>query len=79
MISLLVLGPGCSRCQQLARITEQAAQELGLEYNLEKTTDHRQIAALRVMPTPALVVNGNLKIAGRVPTLEELKKLLVNN
>ena len=76
MISLLVLGPGCSRCQQLARATEQAAKELGLEYNLEKITDYKQITALRIMMTPALVINGTLKIAGKVPSVEEIKKLL---
>ncbi len=76
MTSLLILGPGCSRCRQLASATEQAAKELGLEYNLEKITDYRQITAPSVMTTPALVVNGTLKIAGKVPPVEEIKKLL---
>lgn len=76
MTSLLVLGPGCNRCNQLARAVEQAAQELGLEYQLEKITDLRQITALRVMNTPALVINGTLKVAGKVPSVEEIKKLL---
>lgn len=76
MTSLLVLGPGCSRCLQLARAVEQAAQELGLEYHLEKITDLRQITALRVMNTPALVVNGTLKVAGKVPPVDEIRKLL---
>lgn len=79
MISLLILGPGCSRCQQLARATEQAAKELGLEFTLEKITDYKQITALRVMTTPALVVNGTLKIAGRVPSVEEIKKVLTQS
>ncbi len=74
---LLVMGPGCDRCTKLYALTEQAAKELGLAYEISKVTDLRQIAALGVMATPALAVNGNLKVAGRVPSVEELKKLLV--
>ncbi len=73
---LLVLGPGCSRCVQLYAATEQAAKELGMPYELSKVTDLKQIVALRVMMTPALVVNGTVKMAGRVPSVEEIKKLI---
>ncbi len=73
---LLVLGPGCSRCVQLYAATEQAAKELGIPYELNKVTDLKQIMALQVMVTPALVVNGSLKVAGRVPSVEEIKKLI---
>lgn len=76
-MQLLVLGPGCTRCKKLAETTEQAARELGLDYQLEKVTDLNRILALRVMMTPALVVNGRVKLAGRVPSVEEVKKLLV--
>lgn len=76
-IQLLVLGPGCDRCKRLYALTEQAAQELGVAYEINKVTDLRQIAALGVMATPGLAVNGNLKVAGRVPSVEEIKKLLV--
>ncbi len=74
---LLVMGPGCDRCTKLYALTEQAAKELGVAYEISKVTDLRQIAALGVMVTPALAVNGNLKVAGRVPSVEEIKKLLV--
>ncbi len=76
-MQLLVLGPGCARCQKLYETTEQAAKELGLPYELNKVTDLKQIMALRIMMTPALVVNGTVKVAGRVPSVEEIKKLLV--
>lgn len=76
-MQLLVLGPGCTRCKKLAEAVDQAARELGIEYHLEKVSDLNQIAALRVMMTPALVVDGTVKLAGRVPSIEELKKLLV--
>lgn len=75
-IEVLVLGPGCARCQALAQLTEQAAKELGLQINLRKVTDLRQIVALGVMSTPALAVNGSIKVMGRVPSIDELKKIL---
>ncbi len=75
-IQLLVLGPGCAKCGQLYAATEQAAKELGVPYELNKVTDLKQIMALRVMMTPALVVNGTVKVAGRVPPVEDIKKLI---
>ena len=75
-MQLTVIGPGCARCKTLAQLTEQAAKELGVQYELNKVTDLKQIMALGVMMTPALAVNGTVKLAGRVPSLEEIKKLL---
>ncbi len=75
-MQLLVLGPGCAKCAKLAELTQQAAQQLGLNYELTKITDLKQILALRVMTTPALVVNGNVKVVGKVPSVEELKAIL---
>ena len=75
-MQLLVLGPGCTKCKKLAEVTDQAARELGIEYRLEKVTDLNQILALRVMMTPALVVDGTVKTTGRVPSVEELKQIL---
>ncbi|MFA6562350.1 MAG: thioredoxin family protein [Verrucomicrobiia bacterium] len=75
-MQLLVLGSGCAKCTKLYEQTEQAAKELGLEYELQKITDLRQIMALRVMLTPALVVNGNVKVVGKVPSVEEIKAIL---
>ncbi len=75
-LQLLVLGTGCTKCNQLYMATEQAAKELGTPYELNKVSDLRQIMALRVMTTPALVVNGSVKVAGRVPGKDELKEIL---
>ena len=72
-----MIGPGCARCKKLAQVTEQAVKELGVPYEINKVTDLKQIMALGVMVTPALAVNGTLKVAGRVPSVEEIKKLLV--
>jgi len=75
-MQILVLGPGCPKCNQLYATTEQAAKELGLQYELTKVTDLRQMMALRVMMPPALVVNGSVKIVGKVPNIDELKIIL---
>ena len=76
-MQLTVIGPGCARCKTLAQFTEQAAKELGVSYEIIKVTDLKQIMALGVMMTPALAVNSTMKVAGRVPSVEEIKKLLV--
>lgn len=75
-MQLLVIGPGCAKCKTLAQFTEQAAQELGLSYELNKVTDLKQIMALGVMMTPALAVNGTIKVVGKVPSIPEIKTLL---
>ncbi len=76
-MQILVIGPGCSRCKTLAQVTEQAVKELGVTAEINKVTDLKQIQALGVMMTPALAVNGTIKLAGRVPSVDDVKKLLV--
>jgi len=77
MKKLQILGTGCAKCNQLAAATQQAADASGIEYELEKVTDFLRFADFGVMITPALVVDGEVKVSGKVPSLEELKKLLV--
>ncbi len=76
MKQLLILGMGCAKCSKLYEMTEQAAKVLGIPYEINKVSDLKQIMALQVMVTPALVVDGSLKVAGRVPSLDDIKKLL---
>jgi len=76
MKKLQILGTGCPRCQKLAEVTNLAAGTLGIQYQLEKVTDLKQIMAFGVMATPALVVDGQVKVAGRIPSVEEIKKLI---
>ena len=76
-MNILIIGSGCSRCKTLAQFTEQAVKELGVPAEINKVTDLKQIMALGVMLTPALVVDGSVKVAGRVPSVEEIKKMLV--
>jgi small redox-active disulfide protein 2 len=73
---LQILGSGCAKCRELAERTEAAATALGLEHGIEKVSDLRAIMGFGVMRTPALVVDGTVKVAGRVPSVDEIKELL---
>lgn len=76
MKKLQILGTGCMKCNKLAEAAEEAAKSLGIEYQLEKVTDINQIMSFGVMMTPALVVDGEVKVVGKVPSPEEIKKML---
>lgn len=76
MKKLQILGTGCPKCRELAERTEQAAKDLGLEYELVKVTDINQIISLGVMNTPGLAVDGEVKAAGRLPDVKEIKELI---
>ena len=76
MKNLQVLGTGCAKCKKLIEHAEAAAKALGIEYRVEKVTDLREIMKFGVMTTPALVVDGSVKVAGKVPSVDELKDLL---
>ncbi len=76
MKTLQILGTGCPKCKKLAENTEAAAKELGVEYEMEKVTDINAIMGFGVMMTPALAVNGQVKVVGKVPEASEIKKLL---
>lgn len=75
-MQLLVIGPGCAKCKTLAQFTEQAVKELGVTADINKLTDLKQIIALGVMVTPALAVNGTVKVVGKVPSVAEIKTIL---
>lgn len=75
-MKLQILGTGCAKCNQLAASTKAAADRLGLDYEIEKVTDFIRFAEFGVMITPALLVDGKLKVAGRVPSDVELEKML---
>ncbi len=75
-MKIQVLGPGGSRCKQLAANAEKAVAELGLGASVEKVEDVREILKYRVLSTPALVVDGAVKSLGRVLTAEAIKDLL---
>ncbi|NWK54745.1 TM0996/MTH895 family glutaredoxin-like protein [Verrucomicrobiaceae bacterium N1E253] len=76
MTKILILGSGCAKCDSLYQQAQQAAEELGIEYNIEKISDMLKFIDYGVMITPAIVVNGKLKLAGKLPTSEQLKSFL---
>jgi len=75
-MKIQVLGPGCPKCKKLAENAEAAAKALGVDYQLDKVTDIAQILSFGVMMTPALVVDGKVKMVGKVPSSEDIKALL---
>ena len=76
MKKLQILGTGCPKCQKLAELTERAAQELGIEYELEKVTDLNDIMNFGIIMTPGLAVDGEVKVVGKIPDFNDLKKML---
>ncbi|MCL4218889.1 MAG: thioredoxin family protein, partial [Candidatus Hydrogenedentes bacterium] len=64
------------KCQQLTETAEAAAQELGIEYEIEKVKEINQIMKFGVMITPALVVDGEVKVSGKVPSVQEAKEMI---
>lgn len=75
MKEIKVLGTGCPKCQKLMEYAQQAVTELRLDCTVEKVTDIQKIMAYGVMMTPALVVDGAVKVSGKVPSVDELKKM----
>ena len=75
-MKIQILGTGCPKCTQLAQNAERAAQELQLEYELEKVSDINAIMAFGVMLTPALAVDGEVKVVGKVVDVEGIKQIL---
>jgi small redox-active disulfide protein 2 len=76
MRQIKILGPGCRRCEQLAAATKDAADQLGIDYELEKVKDVAKFADYGVMMTPGLVVDDEVKSQGKVLSLDEIKALL---
>ncbi|MFW6303620.1 MAG: thioredoxin family protein [Candidatus Sumerlaeota bacterium] len=75
-MKIQILGSGCPKCKQLAANADGAAKELGLEYELEKVTDVKDIMQYGVMMTPALAIDGEVKLVGKAPSASELKSIM---
>ena len=75
-MEIKILGTGCPKCKRLTEVAGLAAKELGIQYTLEKVTDLEKIMEYSVLSTPALVVDGVVKVSGRVPAIEDMKKML---
>jgi len=76
MREIKVLGPGCPRCEQLAGAAKQAADQLGIDYEINKIKDISEYPSYGLMLTPGLVIDGELVVHGKVATVDEIKELL---
>ncbi len=75
-MEIKVLGTGCAKCKQLEKMTREVAAELNLDANIEKVEDIYKIMQAGVMTTPALVVDGEVVLKGKLPSVKELKSIL---
>ena len=75
-MKIQILGTGCPKCKTLAANAEAAAKELGVAYEIEKVTDINEIMKFGVMMTPGLVIDGEVKTVGKVPTPAEIEKMM---
>jgi len=76
MKKIQILGTGCPKCKKLAENAETAARDLGGEFEIEKVTEINEIMKFGVMMTPALVIDGQVKAVGKVPSSDEIKSML---
>ncbi len=76
MIRIQILGTGCPKCTKLAEHAEAAAKELGIEYELEKVTEIDRIMSFGIMMTPGLAIDGEVKSAGKVTSVKDIKAML---
>ena len=71
-MEIKVFGPGCARCVEAENVVRQAAEQAGGEISVIKVSDFREIMAARIISTPAVMVNDQIKCTGRVPTVDEV-------
>ena len=76
MKKIQILGTGCPKCKKLAENTEAAAKQLNIEYEIEKVTEINDIMKFGVMMTPALAVDGEVKVVGKVASTNEIKSMI---
>lgn len=72
-----VLGTGCAKCKTLYEMVKTAVQETGVDALIEKVEDIEKIMAFEILMTPGLVIDGEVKTAGRLPSLDEVRKLIL--
>jgi small redox-active disulfide protein 2 len=75
-MEIKVLGPGCPKCEQTEKLLKEVVSEIGIETVVEKVTDAMKIAGYGVFGTPAVVIDGEVKSVGKIPTKEDIKSWL---
>lgn len=79
IMNIKILGPGCPKCKMLEKVTREAVAEAGIDANVEKVEDIVKIMAYNVMHTPVLVINEKVVLSGQVPTVQQVKEILIKN
>ncbi len=75
-MEIKILGTGCPKCKNLEKITREVVEANGFDAQISKVEDIMEIMSFSVMSTPALVVNGKVEVKGRIPSADEIKKIL---
>jgi len=78
-MEIKILGPGCPKCKTLEKVTQEAVSEAGITATIEKVEDIVRIMEYRVMHTPVLVINGKVILSGQVPSVNQVKEILIKN
>jgi small redox-active disulfide protein 2 len=76
-MNIKILGPGCPKCRTLEKVTRDAVAEEGIDATIEKVEDIMKILEYRVMHTPVLVVNEKVVLSGQVPSVKQVKEILI--
>ena len=77
MKKIQILGTGCPKCNKLAEVAQEVAESLGIEYEIEKVTKINDIMSFGVMLTPALAIDGKVKVVGKAASADDIKAILV--
>jgi small redox-active disulfide protein 2 len=78
-MEIKILGPGCPKCKTLEKVTREAVTEVGITATIEKVEDIVIILEYHVMHTPVLVINEKIVLSGQVPTVKQVKEILIKN
>jgi len=78
-MEIKILGTGCPKCKTLEKVTRDAVEETGIKATIEKIEDIVKIMEYRVMHTPGLVINGKVVLSGQVPSINQVKEILIKN
>jgi len=78
-MEIIVLGTGCAKCKTLEKVTRDAVAETGISADIEKVEDIVKIMEYRIMHTPGLVINGKVVLSGQVPSVKQVKEILIKN
>jgi len=78
-MEIKILGTGCPKCKTLEKVTREAVAETGISATIDKIEDIVKIMEYRVLHTPGLVINGKVVLSGQVPTVNQVKEILIKN